>query len=177
MALQPALPHLDQQINSSILRVAGLNLGNDVSERLASTIYAEVFELGELVHNRLRRAMAVSPEDYLDEMGAFQRWTDIAHGLGSDPVIVRAHVMTQLYVAFVWLRDSLLDPLAAVLAHDAATSHTIAFLRTGERRRLRNAVAHGRWRYMDDFSGLDCWDGVPATHFAVPGRTLDGGRH
>jgi hypothetical protein len=31
------------------------------------------------------------------------------------------------------------------------------FLRTGERRMLRNAVAHGRWCYLPDFGGLECW--------------------
>lgn len=169
---QPALPMLDNQIGP-MLRDAGIDVPINARSQLGSSVYAEVAALGEVEHNRLRRMMAVSPEAYLDEMGAFQRWSDIAHDLRADPVIVRAHVMTQLYVAFVWLRDSLLGPAADAVPSHSVTRCVIEFFRTGERRRLRNAVAHGRWRYMADFAGLDCWDGTPPTHFEVSAEQLD----
>lgn len=173
MIPQAALPHLDRQINELSSGLEGLDVPGDARDRLASLIHDEVASLGEAGQNRLRGAMVIPPEDYLDEMASFQRWTDIAHDHSDDPIIVRAHLMTQLYVALIWLRDSLLGPLASALPADAVTVRVIDFLRTGDRRRLRNAAAHGRWRYMDDFSGLECWDGEPPSHFSVPGDLLD----
>ena len=63
---------LDQQIGP-LLRAAGIDVPIDARSQLASSVYAEVAALGEVEHNRLRRLMPVSPEAYLDEMGAFQR--------------------------------------------------------------------------------------------------------
>jgi hypothetical protein len=72
-------------------------------------------------------------------------------------VITRAHIVTQLYMSFVWLRDSMLEPVSAMLP-GSATSTVIEFLSTDRRRVLRNAVAHGRWTYLPDFSGLEVWN-------------------
>lgn len=82
---------------------------------------------------------------------------DIAHANTDNPVIVRAQVMTELYVAFVWLRDSLMKPLAAVVSDETTFGTVERFLRRGRRRTLRNAIAHGRRCYLPDFSGLECW--------------------
>lgn len=101
--------------------------------------------------------MLIPPERYVEELTAFQAWMDIAHANAENPVVVRAQVMTELYVAFVWLRDSLMKPTAAAVSEHTAFAALERFLSTGRRRTLRNAIAHGRWCYLHDFSGLECW--------------------
>ncbi len=101
--------------------------------------------------------MLIPPERYVEELTAFQAWMDLAHANAGDPVIVRAQVMTNLYVGFVWLRDSLVRPAAAVMPKPSTLATIEKFLVSGRRRMLRNAIAHGRWCYLPNFSGLECW--------------------
>jgi hypothetical protein len=54
--------------------------------------------------------LLIPPERYIEELTAFQAWTDIARSHEGNPVMTRAHVMTELSVAFVWLRDSVMKP-------------------------------------------------------------------
>lgn len=105
----------------------------------------------------MRTSILIPPERYIEELTAFQVWMDIAHANNRNPVIVRAQVMTELYVAFVWLRDSLMRPAAAVLPPGATLAEVERFLASGRRRALRNAIAHGRWCYLPDFGGLEYW--------------------
>ena len=49
----------------------------------------------------------------------------------------------------------------------SAAEEIATYLTTGQRKALRNAVAHGRWTYLDDFSGIEFWTGP----LANPGRT------
>lgn len=172
MAPAPALRQLDEQILEVRAQLQDLSLSEERWTLVASSIHDEVGGLGAVVVNRLRNELVISPEDYLDELMAFQAWMDIAHANSENPVIVRAQVMTQLYVAFVWLRDSLMEPLSAVVTPDGAAGRVIDFLRTDDRRRLRNAVAHGRWRYLQDFNGLECWDGQPPARFDIQAEQL-----
>lgn len=115
--------------------------------------------------------MLIPPERYAEELTAFQAWMDVAHASHTNPVIVRAQVMTELYVAFVWLRDSLMKPTTAVLSKETAFAIVEKFLSSGRRRTLRNAIAHGRWCYLPDFSGLECWAepsrGQPLQRFEI----------
>lgn len=101
--------------------------------------------------------MLIPPERYVEEMTAFQAWTDFAEVLGRDPVVVRARVMTQLYVSFVWLRDALMTPVASAVSASGPVAAIESFLKSGRRRLLRNAIAHGRWCYLPEFDGLEIW--------------------
>ena len=154
----PALAKLDKQLAAPSAQVCGLSVRS--RSHLATEIYSEVVAMSEAKLNVLRLSIAIAPEAYLDEMVAFEAWMDLARASTAPPV-VRATVMTELYVAFVWLRDALLDPLRKALNPQSITASVIDFLRSDERRALRNAVAHGRWTYLPDFSGLEYWDGRP----------------
>jgi hypothetical protein len=151
------LPDLDRQL-------AGTLVGADVptflasqSGSLASSMHREIASLDDVATNQLRRALLVPPERYSEELDAFNKWMEIAHSNSGNPIVVRAQVMTQLYVAFVWLRDSVLAPAKEAVGTGTVLDAVVDFLRTGDRRRLRNAVAHGHWCYKPDFSGLECW--------------------
>jgi hypothetical protein len=102
---------------------------------------------------------------------------DIAHRNHNNPAVVRAQIMTELYVAFVWLRDSIFKPLAQRMPKDTVFVAIEYFLSSGRLRPLRNAVAHGRWCYLADFSGLEYWAepsrGQPHERFEVTNEDLN----
>ncbi len=81
---------------------------------------------------------------------------DIAHGI-PHPAVTRAQVITQNYVCFVYLKESWFEALHQVMAAGTATALCCAFLLSAPLRRFRNAFAHGNWRYLQDFSGLEFW--------------------
>ncbi len=162
------LPHLDAQLRDARNASEFPDIIEPTWERVATTIYREIAALDEPTIIRLRNTILIPPERYLEEMQAFQSWMAIAHSNSDNPAIVRAQVMTELYVAFVWLRDSMLHPINDALNSKTCTFSIVhRFLSTGVRRRQRNAIAHGRWSYQPDFNGLDCWDGRPPRHFTV----------
>lgn len=166
------LSQLDRQVAAFESRLA-LDLPLSAQGRIASAVFAEVAALGEEMHNRLRVELAIPPEIYLEEMTAFQGWMDLANANQKNPFIVRAQVVTQLYFSFVWLRDSLLAPLSQAIVDGVTTSVLDYFGKPTDRWTLRNAVAHGRWKYAADFSGLECWDGrPPTTYLFVDGQDL-----
>jgi hypothetical protein len=162
--MSPALPHLDRQVRVFETRL-GLDVPVSANGHLPSSVYREVAALGEEAHNLLRVELAIPPETYLEEMTAFQGWMDLARANQTNPFIARAQVVTQLYFGFVWLRDSLLTPLSKIVPDGITTSILRFFGKDTDRWTLRNAVAHGRWKYASDFAGLECWDGIPPTKY------------
>ena len=172
-----SLEHLDSQLVHARAATEAPELADRVWGRLATMIHDEIRCLDETVTNQLRLSLPIPPERYVEELTAFQEWMDIAHANASNPVIVRAQVMTELYVAFVWLRDSVMKPTAAAVGGETAFATVEQFLSGGRRRALRNAIAHGRWCYLPDFSGLEYWAeptrGQPHERFEITGTDLD----
>jgi len=151
------LEYLDAQLEEARHASDVPRLSSDIWPRIASQIYDEVRALDEMSVNRLRVAVVIPPERYREELWAFQQWVEHARCHAHNPAVVRAQVMTELYVAFVWLRDSLLKPTKEVMPAGSTFEAIETFLRGGNRRLLRNAVAHGRWTYLPDFSGIEYW--------------------
>lgn len=149
--------HLDQQLSAIRSADDVPDFADDAWDCLATTVHNEVVALGETVHNQIRISLLIPPERYVEELTAFQAWMDVARANAANPAIIRAQVMTELYVAFVWLRDSLMKPVAACAPEDSVVGIVHRFLSTDRRRLLRNAIAHGRWCYLPDFTGLECW--------------------
>lgn len=172
-----SLAHLDNQLLTARVATEVPGLPDRVWRCLATTIYEEIASLDEAVTNQLRLSVLIAPERYVEELTAFQAWMDIAHANAGNPVIVRAQVMTELYVAFVWLRDSLMKPIADAVSDQTAFATVERFLSSGRRRKLRNAIAHGRWCYLHDYSGLECWAepkrGQPHERFEITQTDLD----
>ncbi len=160
------LPALDRQLREARGASEDPAIAEAAWECLATSIAREVLALDEHESNELQLQMPVPPERYRVELEAFQAWLSLAELAVDNPVIVRARVMTELYVSFVWLRDSLIGPVAKQTGN-GIISQISDFLNGNTVRRLRNSIAHGRWTYNEDFSGLDCWDGNPLNHFSV----------
>ncbi len=150
---------LDRQLQSCAQADGAPALTPEIWCQLATTVHSEFLGLSEVSVNQLRLEVPVPPERYVEELQAFQAWMDVAHSNRSNPVVVRAQVMTELYVSFVWLRDSLMEPAKSRFAPDSVFAQVQHFLASGKRKTLRNAIAHGRWCYQAGFGGLECWDG------------------
>ncbi len=107
---------LDRQLQKAHLATESPKLSDATWRQLATTIHGEVSSLDDMTTNRLRQSIVIPPERYVEELTAFQAWMDFARSNSGNPPIVRAQVMTELYVAFLWLHDSLILPVANVLS-------------------------------------------------------------
>jgi hypothetical protein len=127
------------------------------SDALASSIAREVQALSFEAKDRVRAASLVPVEARLEELVAFQKWMDLVHGSRPHPAAVRAQVITELYICFVYLGEACFGVLGKELPAGSTTRKCCKFLTENPIRALRNAVAHSNWRYLPDFSGLEFW--------------------
>jgi hypothetical protein len=148
------LTALDDQIWTLRNRIEIEGVSDIAWRRMATAIHSEVRAIDE---QALRGSLPISPERYAEEMEAFQAWMNFAAEHRENPVLVRAQVMTELYVAFVWLHGSLMRPLSERVDETTVFAAVWRFFDDGQRRHLRAAIAHGRWTYTRDFKGLELW--------------------
>jgi hypothetical protein len=73
------------------------------------------------------------------------------------PFIVRAQVITQNYICFVYLPESCFQILSKKLPSGSVGRKCAKFLSDGRVRAFRNAVAHANWCYSKNFKGITCW--------------------
>jgi hypothetical protein len=149
---------VDEQMRHWSARLRdGLKIVPPESDALASSIASEVQGLSFEAKDRVRAASLVPLEARLEELIAFQKWMDLAHGLKPHPAVVRAQVITELYVCFVYLGEACFGVLKKELPAGSATRKCCKFLTENPIRALRNAVAHSNWNYLPGFSGLEFW--------------------
>ncbi|MGD0092100.1 MAG: hypothetical protein ABSE73_19475 [Planctomycetota bacterium] len=127
------------------------------SNRLASTIAREVGSLSSEAKQRVEDASVVPIEDRVEELRAFQAWMDIVRASTPPPPVVRAQVIVQNYICFVYLGEACFTVLRKELPTGSATRKCCKFLTDNPVRAFRNAVAHSNWHYLPDFSGLEFW--------------------
>lgn len=169
---------LDIQMNqwSSRLR-DDLGILPNESQSLASTIEKEVSRLSLSEKDEIRNSSPISVNIRLDELVAFQGWMDFANTQRRNPVIVRAQVIAQNYICFVYLKETWFEVLHKFMPEESATSKSCAFLLSRPIRFFRNAISHGNWKYKDDFSGIEYWDrkdqSSPYTYSEVSQQELD----
>jgi len=123
---------------------------------VASTISNEISMLDTAARDRLRYSLHIPLESRLEEIIAFQKWMDFSQKI-KKPEIIRAQVITQNYICFVYLKESWFEELYQVMTPKTVTRLCCAFLLLEPIRRFRNAFAHGNWKYLHDFSGLEIW--------------------
>ncbi len=83
---------------------------------------------------------------------------DLIHSAGQPhPAIIRAQVITQNYICFVYFREGWFTGIGKVVSADSVTKKVSCFLTNNPVRRFRNAIAHGNWSYSEDFSSLIYW--------------------
>jgi hypothetical protein len=149
---------IDKQLAEWHARLTGeLGVSAAAAPRLASAIAEEVSALDPQLRLRIREAQHVTLGDRLDELSAFQAFMDSLASQPIPPFIVRAQVIVQNYVCFVYLGESCFQQLRKALPSSSATRRCCKFLTENPVRAFRNALAHSNWRYRSDFSGLEFW--------------------
>ena len=152
------MEHLDEQMRQWSTRLRDdLKIGPPQSNQLASTIAGEVASLPDEVKQRVKDASQIPLETRIEELVAFQGWMDLLKASELPPVVVRAQVVYQNYVCFVYLGESCFNVLKSELPSGSTGKKCCRFLTDNPVRAFRNAVAHANWRYLPDFSGLEYW--------------------
>lgn len=148
---------LDQQLRRYSDKLSSaVRLKEDEVGKVATLVASEVRFLEPASRIQILNASPVRLRDRLDELLAFQRWMDIAQGL-RDPGVVRAQVITQNYVCFVYLGEACFRALRATSAPNSVTRRCCKFLTDNPVRAFRNAIAHSNWSYAPDYRGLLYW--------------------
>jgi hypothetical protein len=152
------MKHLDDQMQVWGPRLRDdLNVSPGASQRLATSIERDVNALPADVRAAALRATPVSLRERLDELTAFQGFMDMASGVCRMPPLARAQVIVQNYVCFVYLGDACFRVLRRSAPAGSTLQRCCQFLTDNPVRAFRNAMAHGNWQYMPDYSGLVFW--------------------
>ena len=124
--------------------------------KIATTLAAEVRYLDRPSKDTVLKASPVPLVARIEELRAFQAWMELAAG-EKCPAIVRAQVIVQSYVCFVYLGEPCFRALRTVSKADSLTRRCSELLTNKSVRAFRNAFAHSSWMYNPDFSGLMYW--------------------
>lgn len=137
--------------------VVEVKLTPEMAEKLATHVAADVRFLSAEQKFEIRTASPISVEDRLAELQAFQAWMDHARTVKNNPSVVRAQVLSQSYMCFVYLPEACFRVLAKVCPSGSAAKKCAQFLSNNPIRAFRNAVAHANWTYRSDFGAIVYW--------------------
>jgi hypothetical protein len=149
---------LDEQMAAWSARlVSEVKISENDSFRLGTKIASDVRFFPRDAKAEIAAASPVSVRERLQELQAFQGWMDTVANSTVSPFIVRAQVITQNYICFVYLPESCFRVLAKSLPSGSVTKQCAKFLSNDRIRAFRNAIAHANWAYRSDFSGITYW--------------------
>ena len=175
------MQHLDKQLAMFSSRLCTeVGLKSEEASKLATLVAADIRFLPVETKQEVRAASPVSLSDRLDELVAFQAWSDFAHSSRKNPAIIRASVVVQNYICFVYLKDACFEVVAKRAPAGSVAARCAEYLSRGAVRDFRNAFSHANWRYNSTFSGLECWvledprsKSGTMRHFEVPQEDLN----
>jgi hypothetical protein len=152
------MKNLDTQMRAWSKRlITELKIKKEETQKLATTISSEVRWLSNEAKSEIIKASPVDIKDRYEELLAFQSWMDIVYKSEKHPAIVRAQVIVQNYICFVYLNESCFNILRKHVSSDSACKKCCNFLVNNPVRAFRNAIAHSNWCYKSDFSGIRYW--------------------
>lgn len=134
-----------------------LKISKEDTSKLATIIASEVRWLPVEAKSEIKEATPVGIKHRYDELIAFQSWMDIGNNAASHPAVIRAQVITQNYICFVYLSESCFNVLRKHLPSGSSSKKCCNYLINNPIRAFRNAIAHSNWCYKDDFSGIRYW--------------------
>jgi hypothetical protein len=134
-----------------------IKIPSEYCDCLASTIENEINNLDVEKKKKLIDSNPIDLKTRIEELQAFQKMMDTFNQMKPKPEIVRAQVITQNYICFVYLKDSLFELLRKTMPSNSITKKCCKFLLNNPVRAFRNSIAHGNWKYKNDFSGLEFW--------------------
>ena len=156
--------HLDKQISEWREKLKqDVKIPDEYCDCLASTIEKEINSLKPVEKNGMIDNNPIELKTRIEELQAFQSMMDTFNQMKPKPEIVRTQVITQNYICFVYLKDTLFELLRKTMPSGSITKKCCKFLLNNPVRAFRNSIAHGNWKYKHDFSGLEFWayKGVP----------------
>lgn len=152
------MKHLDNQISVWKDKLnREIKIPIDYCDCLASTIKHEIDTLKPDERNKLIDSNPIELKTRIEELQAFQSMMDTFNQMKPKPEIVRTQVISQNYICFVYLKDTLFELLKKTLPANSITKKCCKFLLNNPVRAFRNSIAHGNWKYKDDFSGIEFW--------------------
>jgi hypothetical protein len=155
-----------------------IGIPHQFSKSLATTVASEILALSGESKQRIIESSPIQIQKRLDELVSFQGWMDYAHTIQNNPYVVRAQVITEIYVCFVYLGESWFKVIRQEVDSQSTTKKCCKFLTDNPIRAFRNAIAHANWQYNSDFSGLEFWarkgqdNDEPMSRFDVSNRDL-----
>lgn len=152
------MKNLDKQLEVWSERLQkDLKIKPEDTSKIATTIAKEVRWLTIEQKNEIRNASPVNIEKRYEELIAFQAWMDIANNSKIHPAVIRAQIIVQNYICFVYLNESCFRVLKKYLPDGSVSKKCCNFLINNPIRAFRNAIAHSNWSYKDDFTGIQYW--------------------
>lgn len=149
---------LDEQMRHWAERLVNvLGIDDQESKKLATTIAAQIRWLPSDAKIEIQSSSPIEIRKRYDELIAFQSWMDIVNSSPKHPAIVRAQVIVQNYICFVYLNETCFKVLKKYLPNDSTAKKCCNFLVNNPVRAFRNAIAHSNWCYKDDYSGIRFW--------------------
>ncbi|HOJ04078.1 MAG TPA: hypothetical protein PK916_08745 [Bacteroidota bacterium] len=122
---------------------------------ICTTIYQELSVLKAEQLDKIEFASPVKLDLRIEELEAFNMMMSrVNRQLASIPEIVRAQVIVQNYIAFVYLKDNCFDVAKRIVPQDSLLRRLCKFLLNNPVRAFRNSIAHGNWQYTSDFTGI-----------------------
>jgi hypothetical protein len=150
--------YLDKQMQQWSTRLRDdLKIGPPESNQLATTIAKEVAALSDDAKQRVKDTSQIPLMTRIEELVGFQGFMDHVGVTEPRAVLIRAQVVYQNYICFVYLGESCFNVLKKELPSGSTGKKCFKFLTDNPVRAFRNAVAHANWRYLPDFSGLEFW--------------------
>lgn len=134
------------------------DLGIDAaaSNEIASAIFREIKALPAEARKTVLAGEHIPFRARFEELWAFQTYMEQAPW-HAGPDLVRAQVIVQIYVCFVYLGEACFKALAKATASNTVTRKCCRFLTDNPVRAFRNAISHANWQYNQDCTGLVFW--------------------
>jgi hypothetical protein len=149
---------LDEQMAAwSGKLISEIKISEDDSHKLATKIASDVRFLSRDVKTEIAAASPIALHDRLQELRAFQGWMDMVTNSNVSPFVVRAQVITQNYICFVYLPESCFRILSKNTPSGSVVKKCTKFLGADRIRAFRNAIAHANWSYRGDFGAITYW--------------------
>jgi hypothetical protein len=151
-------PKLDNEMlrwSSRLINELKFDIGE--ANKLSSIIYNEMISLPDDTKKDLRVSSFIPIKERIDEMKAFQGWMVFANNIKNNPFVTIAQVITMNYVCFVYLGNGLFKKLKSIFNSQNVTGKCCRFLLNNPVQAFRNAIAHGNWKYLPDFSDIEFW--------------------
>jgi hypothetical protein len=137
--------------------VSEIKVSGADSRKLGTKIASDVRFLPRDVKAEIAAASPVALRDRLQELRAFQGWMDMVANSNVSPFVVRAQVVTQNYICFVYLPESCFSILSRNAPSGSVAKKCAKFLGADRIRAFRNAIAHANWSYRSDFGAITYW--------------------